>query len=99
LHGDRSVEGARLLRAIVPEAIAKDFESNELRGGFLCGLATAAAARGRLSGGLADQFRGPDGRDEPLDAVIIEIDCGTFGVRFGDDSHAVLLVPNRLPFN
>lgn len=94
-----TVRGIRNARAFVPRGRTRRRPKDKLRGDFFCGLAAAAAARGRLSGWLADQFRGPDGRDELLEAVIIEIDGGAFGVRFGHDAHSVLLVPNRLPFD
>jgi hypothetical protein len=47
---------------------------------FLGGFAAAAAASGRLSGSFADEFSGPDGGDEFLYAVIVEIDRRAIGV-------------------
>ena len=66
---------------------------------FFRRLAAAAALGRAFRGSFAHQFGGPDGGDEFLHAVIIEIDGGAFVVGFGDDAHAVLLVTNGLSFD
>jgi hypothetical protein len=72
--------------------LQQDFEcsnpstAGKLRGnatgelGFLRGFAAAAAAGGGLSGSFADEFGGPDGSDELLYAVIVEINRGSISV-------------------
>jgi hypothetical protein len=67
--------------------------------GFLCGFAAAAALGGRRGWRFADQLSGPNGSDEALHAVIVKIDGGAFVIGFGDDAHAVLFVPDGLPFD
>jgi len=66
---------------------------------FFNGLAAAATSRRTLGGWLADQLGAPDRGDELLHAVIIEINRGSFRVRLRNDAHAVLVVPDRLPFD
>jgi hypothetical protein len=66
---------------------------------FLDGLAAAAAARGALRGRLANEFGNPNGRDEFLGAVIVEINRGAIGIGLGHNAETVLVVADRLPLN
>lgn len=88
-------------QAFRPEAV--DFSSWDARRRVLCRcflrLAAAATARGRLSGRLADQFGVPNGCNELLDTVIIEIDGRPLVVGFGDHASPVLFVLDCLSFN
>jgi hypothetical protein len=63
---------------------------------FFGTFAPTASLGGALGGRFADQLGNPNGGDEFLDAVVIEVDAGALGVGFGDDACAVLLVTNGL---
>ena len=56
------------------------------------GFAAAALGAHGINRGIADQFGRHDTGYEELAAVVVEFDGGAFGIGFGDDSEAVLLM-------
>jgi hypothetical protein len=72
---------------------------NTLLRRFFYGLAAATTARRTLRGRFANQFGNPDGRDEFLCAVIVEIDRCPVGVGFSHNPKSVLIVANGLPLD
>jgi hypothetical protein len=58
----------------------------------------AAAAHGPIRGRFTDQLGAPDGRDELLHAMVVELDRGAIRVRICDRTKAILTVANGLTF-
>jgi hypothetical protein len=64
--------------------------------GAASGFAAATLGAHGIDGRVADKFSRHQTRYEELTTVIVELDGGTFGIRFGDDSETILLVLNLL---
>lgn len=62
------------------------------RSGAAGGFAAAPLGAHGVNRGVADQFGRHEARDEELAAMVVELDSGAFGIGFGDDPEAVLLV-------
>src|SRR5262249_32703785 len=72
-------------------------------GGFLAGLRggggfAAALGLGRGCRRFSNEFRGENAGHEQLGPMVVKIDSGAFGIRGGDDTQAVNLVLDGLPF-
>ncbi len=60
------------------------------------GFASPAAAHRPVRRRFPDQFGNPNGRDEFLHAVVIEIDRCAFSIGFCDRAKTILIVADRL---
>ncbi len=76
----------------MPVAATSSGESLLLRN-----LSASAAARRTFGGSPTNHFRGPEGGDEFLHAVIVELDCSPLRIGFGYGPDPILLVSDRLP--
>lgn len=95
-RGWKKVAAERISAAVDVGSNARSESLVRAGSGFFCGFAPAATFGGALGGRLADQLGDPDGSDELLHAMVIEVNAGAFGVGLGDDTGAVLIMTNGL---